>query len=115
MIITFKGARGLKNNILSEYLQIYISFFKIGFLTFGGGYAMLPILENELVGKRERKWMEKAELLDYFAMSQSLPGIIAVNAAVFCGSKRREAAADLNMTHRSVLSASFSVKYRCPE
>ncbi len=65
--------------------RIFTSFFKVGALTFGGGYAMLPILEHEVADKR--RWVEKTELLDYFAMGQSLPGIIAVNVATFCGSK----------------------------
>ncbi|MCL2056877.1 MAG: chromate transporter [Oscillospiraceae bacterium] len=66
--------------------EIFISFFKIGALTFGGGYAMLPVLEYEVCKKRG--WAEKQDLLDFFAMGQALPGIIAVNTAVFCGNKR---------------------------
>lgn len=77
----------MKKETLLDYLRIFTSFFKIGSITFGGGYAMLPILENELVQKR--KWVEKEELLDYFAIGQTLPGLIAVNVATFCGSKRR--------------------------
>lgn len=71
----------------NEYIKIFVSFFKVGAITFGGGYAMLPILENELVGRRG--WIDRRELLDYFAMSQTLPGIIAVNVATFCGSKHK--------------------------
>ena len=58
-------------------------FFKIGAVTFGGGIAMLPILEREIVDKR--KWASDDELLDWFAIGQSTPGIIAVNVATFTG------------------------------
>ncbi len=67
-------------------LQVFFAFFKIGSVTFGGGYAMLPILEEELSIKR--KWTNREELLDYFAIGQSTPGIIAVNVATFVGCKR---------------------------
>ena len=65
--------------------DIFVTFFKIGIVTFGGGLAMLPILERELVVKK--KWLESDELIDYFAIGQSTPGIIAVNVATFCGHK----------------------------
>ncbi len=67
-------------------LGVFFAFFKIGSVTFGGGYAMLPILEEELSIKR--KWTNREELLDYFAIGQSTPGIIAVNVATFVGYKR---------------------------
>lgn len=66
-------------------LDLYISFVKIGFMTFGGGYAMLPILEREVVDKK--KWATSEEILDYYAIGQSTPGIIAINTATFCGYK----------------------------
>lgn len=66
-------------------LDLYISFVKIGFMTFGGGYAMLPILEREVVEKK--KWATNEEILDYYAIGQSTPGIIAINTATFCGYK----------------------------
>ena len=66
-------------------LDLYISFVKIGFMTFGGGYAMLPILEREVVEKK--KWATSEEILDYYAIGQSTPGIIAINTATFCGYK----------------------------
>lgn len=69
-------------------LDIYIAFFKMGLVTFGGGYAMLPILEREVVEKRS--WIEKEEVLDYYAVSQGLPGIITVNVSVFIGYRRRQ-------------------------
>lgn len=65
------------------YLQIYWSFFKIGALTFGGGYAMLPMIEREIV--RNRKWASNEDVIDIFAVSQSLPGAIALNSATQIG------------------------------
>ena len=67
--------------------ELYITFFKIGAFTFGGGYAMLPLLQRELVDKR--KWISQEEILDYYAIGQTTPGIIAVNTSTFCGRKRK--------------------------
>jgi len=64
-------------------LQLYAAFFRVGALTFGGGYAMMPMLEKETVERY--KWVTKEQLLDYFAAGQCLPGIIAVNSATFIG------------------------------
>ncbi len=69
-------------------LRLYLTFFKMGMVTFGGGYAMLPILEREVVEKYQ--WAEKEKVLDYYAVSQGLPGIIAVNVSVFIGYHRRK-------------------------
>ena len=66
--------------------DLFSIFFKIGSCTFGGGIAMLPILERELAEKRN--WTTSDELLDYFAIGQCTPGIIAVNVATFIGYKR---------------------------
>ena len=67
--------------------QLYTIFFKMGLFTYGGGYAMLPILKNEAVDKR--KWVTEEELLNYYSIGQCTPGIIAVNAASFIGYKLR--------------------------
>ena len=75
---------------MRELLEIYLSFFKMGSVTFGGGYAMLPILQREVVEKK--KWLSSEEIMDYYAISQGLPGIIAVNVAVFIGHGRRKLA-----------------------
>ncbi len=69
-----------------ELLNLYTAFFRIGILTFGGGYAMLPMLEKEVVEKH--KWATMEELMDYFAISQCTPGVIAVNTATFVGTKK---------------------------
>lgn len=67
--------------------KLYALFFKMGLFTFGGGYAMLPILKNEAVEKQ--KWISEEELLNYYSVGQCTPGIIAVNAASFIGYKLR--------------------------
>ena len=78
-----------KNNIRGVSMDILFDLFKtfcrIGGLTFGGGYAMLPMLQKEVVD--ERKWATNDELLDYYAVGQATPGIIAVNTATFVGYK----------------------------
>ncbi|MEE0886848.1 MAG: chromate transporter [Treponema sp.] len=68
------------------YLDLYITFAKIGSLTFGGGIAMLPMMQNELIDKKQ--WVSENEILDYYAIGQSTPGIIAVNVATFVGYKK---------------------------
>ena len=66
--------------------ELFITFAKIGVMTFGGGMAMLPILEREIV--RDKQWATEEELVDYYAISQCTPGVIAVNTATFIGQKR---------------------------
>ena len=70
-----------------EYLEIFWTMFKIGLTTFGGGYAMVAIIEREL-GQKKR-WIASEELLDYIAISQITPGVIAVNVSTFVGRKRK--------------------------
>lgn len=72
---------------MRELFELMFAFAKVGAVTFGGGYAMLPILQKEIVEKRN--WAEEDELLDYFAIGQCTPGIIAVNTATFIGYKRK--------------------------
>ena len=71
---------------LKLLFELYWSFFKIGGLTFGGGLTMLPMLERELIEKRN--WISEEELLDCYAIGQCTPGIIAVNTATFVGYKK---------------------------
>ena len=66
--------------------ELFIAFFKIGAFTFGGGYAMLPLIEKEIVQKRQYATSE--EIMDYFAIGQCTPGVIAVNTATFVGHKK---------------------------
>ena len=68
-----------------NYLSLFLSFAKVGVLTFGGGYAMIPILEREIVDRRG--WASSEELMDYYAVGQCTPGVIAVNTATFIGYK----------------------------
>ena len=73
-------------NKLKQFLELYFAFVKIGAFTFGGGLAMMPIMQRELIEKRG--WVSEEELIDYFAIGQSTPGIIAVNVATFVGYKK---------------------------
>ena len=72
---------------MGELLTLFGIFSKIGVMTFGGGYAMLPILQREIVDNRH--WATEEELMDYFAIGQCTPGVIAVNTATFIGQKRK--------------------------
>lgn len=72
---------------MNIYLDMFLTFAQIGGLTFGGGYAMLPILQREVV--ENKKWATEEELMDYFAIGQCTPGVIAVNTATFIGQKNR--------------------------
>ena len=68
---------------MNIFLDLFLTFARIGVCTFGGGYAMLPILQRELV--ENKKWSTEGELADYYAVGQCTPGIIAVNTATFVG------------------------------
>ena len=70
---------------MKELFNLFIAFAKVGVLTFGGGYAMLPILQREIVEKNN--WASDEELMDYYAIGQCTPGVIAVNTATFIGQK----------------------------
>lgn len=72
---------------MSVYLESFKTFFKIGMFTLGGGYAMIPIIESEVVEKH--KWIGKEEFLDLIAVAQSCPGVFAINISVFVGYKLR--------------------------
>jgi len=86
-IVDCERQKKMKKHLNIKILwELFSTFFKIGACTFGGGIAMLPILERELADKRG--WTNSDELLDYFAIGQSTPGIIAVNVATFIGYKK---------------------------
>ncbi len=70
---------------MKRYIDIFLTMLKIGLFTFGGGYAMIAILENEFVAKK--KWLSREEFLDMVAISESTPGPIAINAATYIGYK----------------------------
>ena len=71
---------------MNIYLDLFLTFAKVGVCTFGGGYAMLPILQREIVEKKQ--WATEDELADYYAVGQCTPGVIAVNTATFVGTNR---------------------------
>lgn len=91
---------------MKELLELFLAFARIGGLTFGGGYAMLPMLQREVVEKKN--WATEAELMDYFAVGQCLPGVIAVNTAVFIGSKVKGFAGAL-VASLGVISPSIAI------
>ena len=80
----------------ADLREIFISFAKIGAVLFGGGYAMLPLLEREVVNRR--KWCRFEEMADFYAMAQLIPGVIAVNTAMLIGHRLRGAAGTLAAT-----------------
>ena len=68
---------------MSKQLELFISFFKIGLFTFGGGYAMIPLIQKEIA--EQKKWITDDDILEIVAIAESTPGPIAVNAATFVG------------------------------
>lgn len=72
---------------MKHLLELFLTFAKVGVMTFGGGYAMLPILQREVV--ENKGWASDEELMDYFAIGQCTPGVIAVNTATFIGKKQK--------------------------
>lgn len=72
---------------MTELIRLFFAFARIGLFTFGGGYAMLPMLRREVVNKH--KWLDDEELLNVFAIGQSTPGIIAINVATFVGTRQK--------------------------
>ncbi len=72
---------------MRELLELFLTFAKVGVMTFGGGYAMLPMLQREVV--ENKGWATEAQLADYYAVGQCTPGIIAVNTATFVGYSKK--------------------------
>jgi chromate transporter len=72
---------------MSGFLEVFFTFLKMGCLTFGGGYAMMPVLEREVINKKG--WITMDEAMDYYTIAQVTPGIIAVNVSTFVGYKRK--------------------------
>ncbi len=86
---------------MNFYLEAFKIFFKIGAFTIGGGYAMFPLIEDEIVTKR--KWIEQDDFLDLLAIAQSAPGILAVNIAIFVGYRLRGVKGSLVTSLGSIL------------
>lgn len=89
------------------YLQIFYSFFKIGAFTIGGGYAMIPFIQKEVV--ENRKWIPADQFLDLLALAQSAPGILAANTAIFIGYKMRGLAGAIVATLGAILPSFFII------
>jgi chromate transporter len=86
---------------LKEYFELLATFFKLGALTFGGGYAMIPVVERELIQKKG--WIDMTEVMNYYAVAQVTPGVIAVNLSTFVGCKRKGPAGGVLATMGFVL------------
>lgn len=74
---------------MNIYLELFTTFSKIGAFTIGGGYAMIPVIQREIVEKRA--WVSREEFLDMLAISQSAPGILAINISIFIGQRLKGA------------------------
>ncbi len=72
---------------MNIYLDAFKTFFKIGLFTIGGGYAMIPLVQEEIVDKR--RWIDKHDFMDLLAISQTVPGVFAINISIFIGYKLR--------------------------
>ncbi|MCP5515296.1 MAG: chromate transporter [Spirochaetales bacterium] len=81
---------------MKNLIQLFTIFFRIGLFSIGGGYVMLPMLKEEVVNKR--KWLTDEEILDFYAIGQATPGIIAVNTATFVGYSQKGIAGSLSAT-----------------
>lgn len=88
-------------------LQLFTVFFKIGAFTFGGGLAMLPLIQKEVVD--HRKWVNERDILDIFAVSQSVPGVIAINSGIFIGKRVAGTLGALSAAMGVILPAFLSI------
>ncbi|MEG0518841.1 MAG: chromate transporter [Bacteroidales bacterium] len=86
---------------MNMYLQIFSCFAKIGAFTFGGGYAMIPIIQKEVVDKK--KWIDEQDFIDVIAISQTAPGLLAVNISIFLGYRLRGVKGSIIATLGSIL------------
>ena len=94
------------------YWTLFLTFVKIGTFTIGGGYAMLPLIQREVV---DHGWMTKEDFIDIFAVTQSLPGIFAVNISIFVGYKLRKTLGAICCALGTVLrSYLLCLRYRAP-
>ena len=85
----------------TSLLKLFTTFFRIGLFTFGGGYAMIPLIESDVVERN--RWVEKTDFVDLLAVAQSAPGVFAVNMAVFIGYRQRGVAGALAAAFGCVL------------
>ncbi len=94
--------------------QVYVSFVRMGAVLIGGGYALFPLLDNEVV--KRRGWAKEGEMADYYALAQLLPGVVAINAAMLVGNRLRGFAGNLVsslglVTVPFVLIAAYAMTY----
>ena len=94
--------------MIITYLKLFYTFAKIGMFTIGGGYAMIPLIEREIVKKN---WMSKEEFMEMFALTQSLPGVFAVNISIFVGYKLHKVSGSLVCALATILP-SFVIMIR---
>ncbi len=88
-------------------LEMFLTFFKIGAFTFGGGYAMIPIIQEEVVDKK--KWIDESEFLDAIALAQGSPGPVAVNTSIFVGYRLKGLPGALASTLGTVLPSFLTI------
>ena len=94
---------------MNIYFEAFGLFSKIGLFTIGGGYAMVPLIEEEIVDKR--KWIAKDDFIDLLAISQSTPGILAVNISIFIGYKLRGIRGSIVTTLGTILPSFLPLRY----
>ena len=92
---------------MNFYLKSFSIFFRIGLFTIGGGYAMIPLIEAEIVDKQ--RWIDRKDFLDLLAVAQTVPGVFAVNIAIFIGYKLRKAKGAFAMTLGAILPSFFII------
>ena len=88
-------------------LELFTTFFKIGLFTFGGGFAMIPFIEREVIERK--RWIERKDFVDMLVLAQSVPGPVAVNTAVFVGYKRAGVAGAVAATLGMVLPSFLAI------
>ena len=86
---------------MNFYINAFCTFFKIGLLTIGGGYAMVPLIEEEVVNKK--RWITQEDFIDLLAVSQSVPGVFAVNFSIFIGYKLKKFRGALSLALGAIL------------
>lgn len=89
------------------FLKMFITFFKIGAFTFGGGYAMVPIIQNEIVNKYH--WMDEKEFIDALSITQAFPGAVAVNTSIYVGYKLKKIPGAIVCTLGTVLPSFITI------
>lgn len=88
------------------YWTLFLTFVKIGMFTIGGGYAMIPLIEQEVV---KRGWLDKQDFMDLFAVTQSLPGVFAVNISIFVGYKLKRVTGSIVCALGTILPSFFII------